>query len=897
MKATSSSFVLLCTFFLSLIPTHIDAQTTDVGNPKSWYSKTPLQNITAQVLPVINVDLLKSEDAITDAERSGPWRFGYPHEVNIDLLQNGIWDNAYGGGRTCRMEFASKDALTMNLYFSKFNLPEGAHLHVFNSDRSILDGAYTSANNQPDKELATIPVSGNRIVVEYFEPAGKLETAEVVIRSVIQGYRPVRSFFDAVYNEAKALNSSGHCNYDTKCSQLPGNPFGAPGAWDEQIASVAIMMNNGSSFCSGALVNNTANNGTPYFLSANHCGTNYGGGLSFLFKWESPTAVCATSASNTNGPTSNFINGGTLRANRSGSDFALWQMNSTPPASYNIYYAGWDRSGAQPTQATGIHHPSGDVKKICREENSPYQSTAGGAQVWWINQWEYGITEPGSSGSPLFDQNKRIIGQLYGGLAACSGTVDNGQYDYYGRFNVSWNTGTTAATRLRDWLDPLGTNPQFIDGYNPNAPTAQYDAGINSITGINGFYCNQSSFVPQVQLSNDGSAALTSATITYQLSGGGSNIYLWTGNIASGQTAQVNLPMITVPSSGTFVYTATVSNPNGNVDSNPSNNSASSNFEVALNGASATLSITLDCWGAEVTWQIVNDVSGTTEATGGPYTNGTGGSIQTSQLCLAPGCYTFTIFDSYGDGLNGASIASCGINGTYSITDNGTGAALVQMTAPNAAYGFQAAHSFCVGNIGPECVAPYIAATGLTATNQANGVLLQWNPVPLSTSCRLEGGLANGAGPLQTVQVTGTEPTQFLAPASIFAAQQKTYRWRVRCRCSAQVQGPWSLYDNFSWPQASGIMENGSSVSFDEVNVYPNPSGGTLYISMESSDQGQFNLRVMDLIGKQVHAAYLQMHEGINNYELNLTHLPNGMYLLNFNSGGVQHTKKITINR
>ena len=56
--------------------------------------------------------------------------------------------------------------------------------------------------------------------------------------------------------------------------------------------------------------------------------------------------------------------------------------------------------------------------------------------MWYINQWEEGVTEPGSSGSHYLIK-PRIIGQLYGGLAACSGTVNNYQYDYYGRIGVS----------------------------------------------------------------------------------------------------------------------------------------------------------------------------------------------------------------------------------------------------------------------------------------------------------------------------------------------------------------------------------------------------------------------------------------------------------------------------
>ena len=80
---------------------------------------------------------------------------------------------------------------------------------------------------------------------------------------------------------------------------------------------------------------------------------------------------------------------------------ALIELSSTPPASWGVEYAGWDATGATPTSAVGIHHPSGDVKKICFEENSPYYDVTGGAQVWWIDQWELGVTEPGSSGSPF----------------------------------------------------------------------------------------------------------------------------------------------------------------------------------------------------------------------------------------------------------------------------------------------------------------------------------------------------------------------------------------------------------------------------------------------------------------------------------------------------------------
>ena len=78
-----------------------------------------------------------------------------------------------------------------------------------------------------------------------------------------------------------------------------------------------------------------------------------------------------------------------------------------------------------------------------------------------ITDWDLGTTEPGSSGSPLFSPEQRIVGQLHGGGAACGNNLS----DWYGRLAVSWNAGGTAATRLRDWLDPVdGGATQVLDG-------------------------------------------------------------------------------------------------------------------------------------------------------------------------------------------------------------------------------------------------------------------------------------------------------------------------------------------------------------------------------------------------------------------------------------------------
>ena len=133
------------------------------------------------------------------------------------------------------------------------------------------------------------------------------------------------------------------------------------------------------------------------------------------------------------------------------SDVALLILNETPPESYNVHYAGWDVSGNTPNIPVGIHHPSGDIKKISFD----YDNASNSGNFWDIDSWDDGTTEPGSSGSPLFDGiSHRIIGQLYGGVASCT----NFGYDTYGKTSVSWNNG------LSTYLDPNNSGLQILDG-------------------------------------------------------------------------------------------------------------------------------------------------------------------------------------------------------------------------------------------------------------------------------------------------------------------------------------------------------------------------------------------------------------------------------------------------
>lgn len=133
------------------------------------------------------------------------------------------------------------------------------------------------------------------------------------------------------------------------------------------------------------------------------------------------------------------------------------ELVNSPIGDSRFTWLGWDRSGNTPSSVVGIHHPSGDVMKYAMDNESPTITTITNTpnSHWYVNNWNVGTTESGSSGSPLFDQNKRVIGQDHAGnnFSAC----DPNKGTYYGRFSISWTGGAADENRLSNWLDPCNT--------------------------------------------------------------------------------------------------------------------------------------------------------------------------------------------------------------------------------------------------------------------------------------------------------------------------------------------------------------------------------------------------------------------------------------------------------
>lgn len=629
----------LLTAICLLAGTAAMAQLSHGGQPKNWEVKTTSADIRFERLGAIDRERLALEDAITDQHKDIPYRFGAEFETNFNINNSGVvTTDASTGTTTWRLGLECTGALSMSIRFDEFVVPKGGQVFIWSADRREFLGAFNHKNIKPSGVLACGLIHGEQLVVEYSCPTHLFDLSELTVGEVVHTYRPFASSSfvqDAVDALRGPFGSSGACNVGVNCPEAAD--------WQIEKRSVAIIVQGGSGVCTGALVNNTANDGTPYFLTANHCtqGANTNNWV-FYFNHD------ATSCTGNSGPTTDLISGADLVANNAGSDVALLLLNDTPPDSYNPQYAGWDATDSESSvsSAVCIHHPGGNVKKFAQEDDAPYHDTGNGAQVWWVDDWEVAVTEPGSSGAPLFNQDHRIIGQLFGGASACNGSNGNGQYDFYGRFGVSWDNGNTSASRLNDWLDPLNTGTLVLDGYPEGFTLPNLDAQSGGISNIAENNCSDE-VTPVFTLMNLGTTTLVSCTINYLLNNGSTSTINWTGSLNTNQTAAINLPTLTA-NNGTNTLTVWITNVNGTAnDDVTNNNSATYDFNaISGNASSFSLNIVLDEYPEETTWDI-QDNAGNILASGIGYTGGT----VDLDVCVAAGCYEFTIYDDYGDGI------------------------------------------------------------------------------------------------------------------------------------------------------------------------------------------------------------------------------------------------------
>lgn len=432
---------------LALATPRAEAQISVGGTPPGLL-RSGLPALDALAFARPDVEALRLEDSFEG--KDVPLRFGLPHEVDLGPLTDGQWLTLEDGSRLWRLALSCDGALSTNLVYENFLLPAGARMWLYSEGGRHVIGAYTQDNNKPDGVFATQPLPGGECVIEVLLPAEVQYRLDFRIVRIVHGYRDI---FGLARESSRDFNDSGSCNNNVNC------PEGAD--WTDEINSVAMILTGGGfRFCTGVMVNNVREDGTQYMLTANHC---LGGETSWIFMFNYQSPGCG----NQDGPTMDTVQGATLRAFHSDSDFALLELTEPIPASYEVTFSGWDRREVTPSSGVCIHHPSGDVKKISFENNPLGNGTWSGTPAgshWHVAAWEDGTTEPGSSGAPLYNSDHQIVGQLHGGQADCNTNIN----DYFGKMSLSWDSHSASSQQLAHWLDPDDTDAETLGGNETN---------------------------------------------------------------------------------------------------------------------------------------------------------------------------------------------------------------------------------------------------------------------------------------------------------------------------------------------------------------------------------------------------------------------------------------------
>ena len=394
--------------------------------------------------------------ALQDAEREAaglPPRFAIPFRMNVDPDQRGEWETLRDGNSVWRLRVEAPGARSINLGFSSFELPRGAQLLLYSEDGRHVVRPFTAADNDAHGELWTPIVPTESLIVQLTVPTTLMDRVQLQLGQVGYGYRGFAGAFNAG-GVGGVGPASGPCNIDVVCPEGDG--------WRAEIPSVAVYSLGGSTFCTGFMINNTSNDFRPFFMTAKHCGITNGNASSLVVYWNYETTVCDGTP---DGNFNDFQTGSTWRAAYSASDFTLVELDDDPDSGWELSWAGWDASGADASSAVAIHHPNTDEKRISFEfeptRTTSYlgNSSPGDGTHVKVLDWDLGTTEPGSSGSPLFDQDHRVIGQLHGGYAACG----NDSADWYGKFSRSYAGNGGGSNSLSPWLDAAGTGLMTTD--------------------------------------------------------------------------------------------------------------------------------------------------------------------------------------------------------------------------------------------------------------------------------------------------------------------------------------------------------------------------------------------------------------------------------------------------
>ena len=445
----------------------------DAWNEKAYAAAPRLAEVAglapAVVLPAAETAMPEKLDEIAqwNAEGREPMKIGFsralPDVIQVGLpaavaaktgpvaFARGVIANTDHGTVTWGTAIQVEGAARLRLHLENVRLPEGTTLWVYGRGetprgfgRELLDSG----------SLWTPSVDGSTIYLDVEAPAGGPVSFSV------------RELMQLVTSTIRtpAPNDTPSCLLDVNC--VGSSQFDQISNVSHGIAQLQFVKNGGTFVCSGGLLNDRGQTGTPYLLTANHCMSDQSVASTLETFFEFKTSSCG-------GTTPSFsslprASGAQLLATSASSDFTFLQLNSRPSGRY---FLGWDARTSVVQHGVKLHRLSHPVPSDHLLRPQQYSMTnvnaalslcsgpSGGAASrpqFVYSSTVFGGTYGGSSGSPILLDGGYVVGQLLGSCPAGGADPNDGcdtrNSDVDGALSTTYSS-------VAAWLDGTPVTP------------------------------------------------------------------------------------------------------------------------------------------------------------------------------------------------------------------------------------------------------------------------------------------------------------------------------------------------------------------------------------------------------------------------------------------------------
>lgn len=467
---------LLPALFLCL---PLTAQVESVGRP---LGRSLVQLRSVLTIPTTRLPYFDRDSALVALQRQSSTRlyaFAHKEKVDIDLIRQG--EHHFVEGKELWLyRVRSAGALTLSFLFDRCRLPEGALIYIYGTKGGAQIGGFSPECVSPSGFLPTRPLPGDDVIIECQVPKGS-PRPDLHLTEVNHGLRSL--FLLEGPQFVPPILSQLTCSPDVVC--FP--------ELEQSSRAVCLVCVNGTALGTGALINTVSTEGL-YVLTAAHVYTmnfstkgewanreRLAETMVFFFNYKSP--LCS-------GEVMPQVNqsaaGAALVGLDERSDITLVKLHHTLPDSYKGYALGWDMTENPMPPYYNIHHPRLHPMRL-NVSNTPLEQgsfTESGLPIapdrhWILQGWDVGTTASGSSGSPLLDAHKRLIGGLTGGTSTCRSP---GSPDQFFRLNALLRHPSEGAARILSVLNPGGKHTVW-DG-KELSPLSQTLLRITHIKGL-----------------------------------------------------------------------------------------------------------------------------------------------------------------------------------------------------------------------------------------------------------------------------------------------------------------------------------------------------------------------------------------------------------------------------